>query len=246
MGKQSSNKKVQRAARAGGGRKAVRRQSSMMWPAVITALVVLGIFLIVVSRGENSANAGERPRLGDHWHEAHGINVCGQYQPNLPEAVNGGIHTHGDGLIHVEATNSAETGKNANLGKFASNFGSGFRLTDTELRLPGGTTYKNGDKCGDKPGRVAVYIWDSVSDETPEIVTKDIAKIRLGNQRVIAFSFNPAGAKLDKPASIKNLSDPNAGEGGSTGTTAPPVPLSTTVPPNGATGATSAPPTSTP
>jgi hypothetical protein len=264
MGKQSSNKKVQRAARAGGGRKAARRaQSSMLWPAVITVVVLLGVLLIVVSRGENQAGATERPRHfqqfpEDHWHEAFGFNICGTYQPDLPEAVNSGIHTHGDGLIHVEATNSAETGKNATLGKFLGDYGNGLRVTDSEIRLPGGKTYKNGDKCGDKPGRVAVYRWDSVNDETPTIITTGVDKIRIGNEKVVAFSFNPAGATLQKPASVKGLSDPNAGEGGgSTATTL--APTQTTAP--GSTGTTvagssspstegstapSAPPTTTP
>jgi hypothetical protein len=256
MGKQSSNKKVQRAARAGGGRKAARRaQSSMLWPAVITVVVLLGVLLIVVSRGENQAGATERPRLfqefpEDHWHEAFGINICGTYQPDLPEAVNSGIHTHGDGLIHVEATNSAETGSHATLGKFIGDYGSGLRVTDTEIRLPGGKTYKNGDKCGDKPGRVAVYRWDSVNDETPTVITSGIDKIRIANEKVVAFSFNPAGATLEKPASVKGLADPNAGEGGgSTATTLAPTgtttasstPATTEAPP-----ASSAPPTTTP
>jgi hypothetical protein len=261
MGKQSSNKKVQRAARAGGSRKISRRQNSMLWPAVIAVVVVLGIVLIVVSRGENQAGAGERPRLfqefpEDHWHEAFGVNLCGTYQADLPEAVNSGIHTHGDGLIHVEATNSAETGKNATLGKFVADYGSGFRLTDTELRLPGGKTYKNGDKCDNgKVGRVAVYIWNTVDDKTPEIHTSDLAGIRIGNERVVAFSFNPEGAELEQPASVKGLTDPNAGEGGSTGTSVAPQPLpsssvpatgETTVPATGGTTAPTAPPTTTP
>ena len=234
MGKQSSNKKVQRAARAGGGRKAARRaQSSMLWPAVITVVVLLGILLIVVSRGENQAGATERPRLvgefpEDHWHEAFGVNICGTYQPDLPEAVNSGIHTHGDGLIHVEATNSAETGSHATIGKFVGDYGNGFRVTDTEIRLPGGKTYKNGDKCGDKPGRVALYRWDSPSDDSPTIITDGIAGIRLANERVVAFSFNPAGATLEKPASVKNLADPNAGEGGGRSTATTLAPTGTT------------------
>jgi hypothetical protein len=132
------------------------------------------------------------------------------------------------------------------------------RVTDSEIRLPGGKTYKNGDKCGDKPGRVAVYRWDSVNDETPTIITSGIDKIRIGNEKVVAFSFNPAGATLQKPASVKGLSDPNAGEGGgSTATTL--APTQTSAP--GSTGTTvagssspstegstapSAPPTTTP
>jgi hypothetical protein len=235
----------------------------MLWPAVITVVVLLGVLLIVVSRGENQAGATERPRLfqefpEDHWHEAFGINICGTYQPDLPEAVNSGIHTHGDGLIHVEATNSAETGKHATLGKFVGDYGSGFRVSDTEIRLPGGKTYKNGDKCGDTPGRVAVYRWDSVNDETPTIITSGIDNIRIANEKIVTFSFNPDGANLEKPASVKGLADPNAGEGGgSTATTLAPTETTvagstettvagSTPPSTEGSTASSAPPTTTP
>jgi hypothetical protein len=227
MGKQSSKKKVQRAARARGGARSARSANSLLWPSVIVAVVILGAVLIVASRGANQrAGEGERPRLfatnpEDHWHEAYGVNVCGSYQADLPEAVNSGIHTHGDGLIHVEAQNSAETGANANVGKFVDDYGNGFRIGDGELRLPGGKAYKNGDKCGDKPGRVAAYVWDSSDDKTPQIVTTGIGKLRLRDQRLIALSFNPADGAPDQPPSKRNLADPNAGEGGGPASTQP-------------------------
>lgn len=235
MGKASSNKKVQRAARAGGGggRRAVSRaNSSMLWPALVAVVVMLGIVLIVVSRNEKQAQGeGERPRLfasnpEDHWHMAFGINICGDYLADLPAAINSGIHTHGDGLIHVEAISSAETGKRATIGKFIGDYGTKLKLTDSELRLPDGKTYKNGDKCGSKPGRVEALLWDSESDKTPEVVTSQLQSVRIGDGKLVAFAFVPAGAKVAQPPSRKNLADPNAGER-APGTTAPPIPLST-------------------
>src|SRR4051812_32778535 len=131
MGKASSNKKVQRVARTGGGRKASSGRSggSMLWPALVAVVVVLGIGLIVMSRSENQNASVDHPGLlastGDHWHEAYGIFICDAYQPNLPEVVNSGIHTHGDGLIHVEAQTTAETGTGANVAKFVTDYGQG-------------------------------------------------------------------------------------------------------------------------
>lgn len=247
MGKQSSTKKVQRAARAGGGRKVARRQSSMLWPGLISVIVVVGVALIVVSR---DSTAYVRPGLfaehpDDHWHMAFGVNVCGDYQADLGELVNGGIHTHGDGLIHVEATNSAETGENATIGKFVGDYQNGFRVTNSELSLPGDRQLVEGeDDCGGERAQVAAYVWDDRDDDTPEIITTGIDAIRIGDQELIAFSFNPPGAELQPPPSASNLTDPNAADGGgTTGTSVAPE----SVPPTTVAGAadTTTPPTDT-
>ena len=213
---------MQRIARTGGGSKAVRRGSgsSLMWPALLSIVVVAGIFLIAFSRNQNlTRGVGPRPRLlathpEDHWHVAFGIYECNAYQPNLPNLVNGGIHTHGDGLIHVEATNSAETGHGANLATFISE-DNRINLSSTQLGIKGQKTYKNGDKCGSKAGRVQVLVWDSPADETADIVTKDFNKLLLKNGEVLAIAFAPTGAKISKPDSITALGNPNAAESGS-------------------------------
>ena len=259
--KQSSTKKVQRVAKSGGGRRSsAPRQSSMLWPAVVSITVVLGILLIIISRNEaQDREETEHPRLiattpEDHWHMAYGINVCGEYLPPLSQVINSGIHTHGDGLIHQEAQSNAETGKRATIGKFISDYGSGFRVTDTELRIPGGESYKEGeDKCGDDDGRVAAYLWAGPEDDEPRIITEDIRDIRIRNDQVITFAFVPSGEELEKPSSIENLEDPNAAEReaqttppptpttaetGSPGTTSEPVPF-TTVPGESAPATTS-------
>src|SRR5689334_25270015 len=120
MGKASSSKKVARVAKAGAGR--TRRQGGLSW-TWITAIVLFcgfGVFLIGFSRNQNiNTKAGPRPRLfsshpEDHWHVAYGLYICGQFAPDLPQNPNlastaPGIHTHGDGLIHVEANKASET-----------------------------------------------------------------------------------------------------------------------------------------
>ena len=60
---------------------------------------------------------------GDHWHSYLGVNICGEWLPNVPEfeapvgspvgSRNAGIHSHGDGLIHTHPFVSSEEGKNA-------------------------------------------------------------------------------------------------------------------------------------
>src|SRR5436309_823180 len=104
MGKASSTKKVQRIARAGGGRKAPSRSAgSMLWPALVTIVVLAGVGLIAFSRNQNvSRGAGPHPRIGDHVHDAFGIYDCNKFLGNLQDAKQDvlGIHTHGDGRHH--------------------------------------------------------------------------------------------------------------------------------------------------
>jgi cytoskeletal protein RodZ len=81
MGKASSAKKVARAARAGGSRRAGQRRA-MGFPFAVGAVVLLGLLLVLFARNERNANA--RPRVntgaagvsGDHWHEPYSIYVC--------------------------------------------------------------------------------------------------------------------------------------------------------------------------
>ena len=58
------------------------------------------------------------PTLDDHWHAAFAIYACGDFlaaeNPNDPL----GIHTHGDGLIHIHPFEEEAAGENATLGVF--------------------------------------------------------------------------------------------------------------------------------
>lgn len=253
MGKASSTKKVQRAARAGGGRKAARaNRQSWLFPAVVSFVVVVGVLLVAVSRGSNTA-ASEPPTLTDHWHEAYGIYACSTYLPDLPERLNSGIHTHGDGLIHVEPTNSAETGEHATVGKFIKDFGGGFKVNADELRVPDAQTYETGkSKCAGKVGEVKVLRWDNASDTSPEDITgRDLNAVKVRNGGMIAFAFVPKGTDISKipvPPSTKNLEDPNAAEGGGASTSPPASTPATDVPTTLAPPSTvpAAPPTSAP
>src|SRR5688500_3304374 len=113
MGRASSGKKVARAASTGGGRTARGRQP-WAWYAGIMAVILLGSFLIVTSRqerqdrlaagGEISPSAAKR----DHWHAAYGVYLCDTFQPPLTNERDPlGIHTHGDGVIHIHPTTNA-------------------------------------------------------------------------------------------------------------------------------------------
>ena len=144
MGKASSAKKVARAARTG-GRVSSGQPRSLLFPTVITLVLLLGVSLVVYARNERNQNSlSGVPQLGDHIHEAIGFNVCGQFLPNIPTFESKiGIHTHGDGVMHIHPFSQLGVGANATLGRFlkdAHDEGQiDVSLSDTKLKLLGET-----------------------------------------------------------------------------------------------------------
>ena len=196
--------------------KARARKGSLGFTIVIVAIVALGGVGIALSRGGGDSGGDKPPGLNDHWHTAYGINICGTLQPNLPQPSRLlGMHTHNDGLMHAEpyVTGSIlDRGDNANLARFAEG-NPGFKLSSTEIQMPGGQLYKNGDKCdGKEPGRLIFRQWENAAgDEFKDYTNPKDVKVIDGAALTIAFV--PEGAEIAKPASIPNLANPNAGEG---------------------------------
>jgi hypothetical protein len=221
MGKASTKKRVQRASST---KKMARRGKRRPYAfyGFIAVLLAGGVALIAVNTGGGSANAsGESPGLNDHWHTAYAVDICGTMQPNMPQpATLIGLHTHTDGLIHVEpyVTGSVlDRGANANLARFAEGE-PGFKLASTEVQVPGGKLMKNGDQCDGKPGQLTIRQWpDATADAHKDYTNPKDVKITDGGAVTIAFV--PAGTDIPKPASIAALSNPNAGE--ANGTTTP-------------------------
>ena len=213
MGKASSNKKVQRAARAGGKGKASATSASWLWPSSIGVVVVLGILLIVLSRG-GSADATP-PTFDDHWHEAYGIYICDAYIPQFPDNVASGlgIHTHNDGLVHVEPRSALDTGDNATFGRFAD--GVDLEVSQERIKLPDGREFKDGDDCGSQKAEVRILRQGKKFDGDPMDM-----KLKDGSDMAIVFA--PKGAEIPPVPFIKNLDNPLAGETGSAEVTIPP------------------------
>src|SRR5262245_31587339 len=148
--------KTTRAARRRAVSSARRSRSSAGWYALSAVVVVLGVFLILANRSEPTAPEANK----DHWHAAIGVNVCGTWLPN-PEtfefsAANSsqiaGIHTHGDGLMHIHPHVTSEAGKNATVGRFFT-YG-GWSADKDSFTVWDNQEHKSGDKCGDAEGVV--------------------------------------------------------------------------------------------
>ena len=222
MGKASSNKKVARAAKAGGGRARAAGERNILFPTALVAVVILGLLLVVYARDERSAEALEAPlAFEDHWHSAYGIYVCDEFVPDLPEFTapqNGGNHTHGDGLFHIHPFSPARAGENATLVNWFEDagavLGGGDQISEDTLGVPGGESYVEGeDSCDGVEGDpiVQVAVWDTAfaaaeGDDPDRVVTKDFGSIRFEDD-VMAFTiaFAPSGAELPAPPSLEDL-----------------------------------------
>lgn len=208
MGKASSSKKVARAAGTGGGR-TNRGRVPWLYYGILAAVVVLGTATVVQSRNDRLTKvsaSGQTPPIPnkDHWHVAYGFYLCDKFAPPVTDTTDPhGIHTHGDGIIHVHPYDSSTGGKNAVLGAFTATVHA--TLNAGELRVPGGHDYHDGDKCGSKPGRVRVRIFNSPSDTTGHDATVDPRKVPLFDQEVLTVAFAPLDAHLPQPPSVPNL-----------------------------------------
>lgn len=250
MGKASTNKKVARAASTGGGRTS-RGARPWGWYVSMGLVVVLGSLVIVTSRNERQAASNplksEKPRppasskgfQGDHWHAAYGVYICDAFVPPIQSDSDPlGIHTHNDGVIHIHPFTRAAAGRKATVDVFARAVG--LTVEDDRIKVPGGKTYRSGDRCGKKKGSVRVYL-------NGDLRRGDPGGIRLRDRDLLVFAFAPSGAEVpERPpsaAELNRLNDVPGSPGLTTTTTGAGPPAgaegATTVP--GATTATSAP-----
>lgn len=243
MGKASSTKKVARAARSA-GRPGAGRNLVSPWSALITGVVILGVLLIVVSRGENEDS--KPPVLGDHWHAAYAIYDCTEFIAPLNDQVEdvSGIHTHGDGLIHIHPFSTRYTGDGATLNAWGETVG--LVLSDDEIDTDP-LDRKNGDSCGDEDGIVQVKVWSGLDDEEGRLLEGDFGDYAMQEFDIITIAFAPEGAEIPKPPQqyIDEMQAPSDVVGDQPETTGPaqtaPVEPSETTAPAGGTETTTAP-----
>jgi hypothetical protein len=261
-------------------RSAKRSRHNTWWYALTAIVVIAGIALVVYARATAPSPVG--PFLQDstgtrkdtHWHAALGVYDCDHWMGdssgtgvwNWPATtpsgsparagntnVYAGLHSHDDGVIHMEPAVSEESGKNATVGKYFE-FG-GWKLSATGYSFLG-TTVKNGDKCAGKPGTLQweVGSWDG--DTTGKVKQKytvktgNPAKYKLLQYDIVVIAFLPEGktlASIGSPPSVPNLATALGVENGGAAATATTNPATgTTVPTTGTTGPTGTTGTTTP
>jgi hypothetical protein len=195
-------------------RKPKRRGGSFGWNMGIALIAVLGIALLIWTVASRRSEAVAAPRAGnpatgeagDHWHASLDVYTCtGWLMTPAPEfetkadnpEIRVGIHSHGDGLIHIHPFNSSESGDNATLGKFLE-YG-GWSASSSSLDLwpgPDGNAVKekNGDTCkladgSEKKGTLTWYVNGKKQSGDP-------SGYHPKDRQQIALVFAPAGTKL--------------------------------------------------
>jgi hypothetical protein len=256
MGKASSAKKVARAARAG-GRVSSGQPRSLLFPGVLVLVVVLGISLVAYARADRRNDAlGGVPQLGDHIHQAFAVNICGKFLPEVPEFESAvGIHTHGDGVIHIHPFSERGAGANATLGRYLQDAREDgkldIELTASKLRYLDKSYQEGKTKCdGVKDPQLRMAYWENVSDEKskPEVTTGDFTTLRLTkNGAGITIYYGDPKADIPKPPNAAKLAELGAADGGqvpdsqgNTTTTSPGDSSTTTAESSGSTTTTAA------
>ena len=261
MGKASRNQRRRSSVRS-----AKKTRNNNLWYGLVAVLVIVGVGLIVFQsiksreddvgpRINTSTNAG-KPTPDSHWHAALGVYDCDKWlSDGTGDGVwawpgsNGkqilrvgtqqyaGMHSHEDGLIHMEPSASEDAGKNATVGRY---FRYGGWSVDADGYTFLGTTRKNGDTCGDQPGK---FIWGvgkfggDPANVTIEPRSGNPSSYKLGEDEVVVLAFVPEGktlADIGLPPSVKNLVNPS--ENGSASQMQTPtqqVPAATSAPPAG-------------
>jgi len=121
MARSAAAKKVAKAASAGAGGKGAHAERSFLFPMAMVLVVALGVVLIFVARDQRTEIAPRgAPLLSDHWHSTFNLYVCDEISPttypNDSEQDLTGLHTHGDGLIHIHPFVSTVSAQYATIG----------------------------------------------------------------------------------------------------------------------------------
>ena len=199
MARGDSASKVARAARVGASGGTGERRK-MGFPMAVALVVVLGSLLVLWARTDREATSA--PRVGDHWHSVYDIYVCDSFRSKVVlETDPNGIHTHGDGLLHIHPFNKLASGRDAVLGEFFSAFGG--RIDDTSVVLDTGEELVEGADCGGQPTVLKVARFDADDlERDPEVVTEDLAGVRfLKNREAFTVAMVPADVEPPAPRS---------------------------------------------
>ena len=168
----------------------------------VALVVVLGSLLVLWARTDREATSA--PRVGDHWHSVYDIYVCDSFRSKVVlETDPNGIHTHGDGLLHIHPFNKLASGRDAVLGEFFSAFGG--RIDDTSVVLDTGEELVEGADCGGQPTVLKVARFDADDlERDPEVVTEDLAGVRfLKNREAFTVAMVPADVEPPAPRSAR-------------------------------------------
>ena len=200
MARSAAAKKVAKAASTGAGGKGAGGERKLLFPAAMVAVALLGVLLVFVARDQRADLAPQGdPGIEDHWHSAYGFYVCDEVSPiffeNDSEDDRTGIHTHGDGLIHIHPFVSTVTGQYATLGAFFNENQTEF--TDSSIELPSKVVISESEfDCGGEEAEIRVLKWNTLAAEKPAVFLEDLSDVRL-NEDGQLFMFAVVAKSMD-------------------------------------------------
>jgi hypothetical protein len=180
-------------------------------------------------------SAVDPQNLNSHWHAALGVYDCDHWMGdstgegvwNWPSVVDvgfgastpgrvgtkqyAGLHSHDDGVIHMEPAAPDEAGRHATLGRYFEFGGWGLSASGYDFL---GTTVENGEPCGKQPGKlqwaVAKFNGDLKNPQAYVVRSGNPADYKLYNDDIVVVAFLPTGTtitELGNPPSAPNLPD---------------------------------------
>jgi hypothetical protein len=227
-----------------------RSTNSRWWYLLVGAIAVVGAVVIVVTRQHTTSAVGPQPGR-DHWHAALGVYDCDHwlgdstgkgvwlwpaatdqgYPARVGTNTYAGMHSHDDGIIHMEPVAADESGNNATVGRYFE-FG-GWKLSATSYSFLG-TTLHNGDPCGSTSGivrwKTAKFNGNTGAAQSYTERQGNPGDFKLHNGDVVVIAFVPAEhalTSIGNPPSLVNLPGALGREGQGTGTM-PTIPTTTT------------------
>lgn len=213
MGSTSSAKKVARLAQRGKGKK-IRATTGSSFPAILAAVVVVGLVLVIYARAsvpglDATASAVTQRNI------AYGVYVCDEWvtlpAPDSQAFVDFGVSERDAGVI-VMSSLPEDGNRGPRLGRFLDAYG--VSLNDTELSLPAdpertvGDAFAEGDdECADGDGLLSVVTWNPASDPgSSQTYITAFSDIRLPDDAMaFAIAFTPRGADIPQPPSVTTL-----------------------------------------
>ena len=192
--------------------------------AVIVVVGVVGVVLAarISATTPSRTAAADGRQVGDHWHAAFGVNICGEWLAQPADVRDRGRQPRRARRASTPTATASSTstrstrsegGDNATLGKFFD-YG-GWTVSEDSLDVwtgptsePDKTTWTNGDKCPSadgepgkgKPGRVVFEVNCKTVDGNP-------SDHKLADQEVVAIGFLPKGVEIGAPPNAASAPD---------------------------------------
>lgn len=206
MAKSSSVNKVARAAATSAPKASRPGDRPLFFPLGMAAVVLIGsLFVFLAWQERNEGIPDERPTLDDRWFSAYSINICGEPQDPIAADTNIelGIHTRGDGLIHIAPEVEAVTGINATVGAFFLE--SEGIISDSRMQIGDIDVDEAETLCDGEESELLILKWVRADTERPLIISDSLGAVRFDQNdpeegQLFTFALVAKDADLDVDA----------------------------------------------